>query len=90
MNGYILPSRWCIKPSNSKEGDIIREWFKSHREYSYGSETGYYWHFPHYADDGTKQFCFTSAWKSYTIISFEQFQQYVLNIQPEQLNYQIY
>lgn len=93
MSNYILPKLWAIE-LNKDNKNIINKWFNDglgRIEYYNGYDD-----FMHYPNELTREgfkggeHHFIRVKEGYELISFEQFQQYVLNVQPELEGYQIY
>ena len=86
-----LPSKWCIKPAHSDEGVIICDYinqFRTKHKYTSTASTHYYWHYPAY-DEVSDNFCWINPKYGYGIITFKQFERWVLKKKNENYNYLI-
>lgn len=76
---FTLPEKWCVK-DNLDNVDVITNWFtkKLKREISGGSN---YWHFPEEIICRNSICTSKNILPTYTEITFEQFEKYVLNVE---------
>lgn len=77
MEEFVLPKKWCINRRNLPE---VCEWFNKNKQntasHDYRMELlGWYTHYPMIVLSHTKE----NVDSTYTEITFEQFEQYVLH-----------
>lgn len=83
----MVPDRWCVK-LNSRNRLIVLKFLKDNGyHYSVEDEDEFFVHFPFIGNNGS---CYYSVQQSYTEITFEEFEKYILNKQidvPEDYTY---
>lgn len=83
----MVPEKWCVKLDSSNKTSIIR--FLRNNNYSFKLDDvdEFFVHFPFIGNNGS---CYYSVQQSYTEITFEEFEKYILNKQidvPEDYTY---
>jgi hypothetical protein len=77
-NSFKIPDKWCIRPNNQEELELIFEFVCKKRE---AKTLHFYYHYPHLPLNvpGSSEDCWASSSPELEIITFEQFREFIKN-----------